>query len=221
MIRSNWLETIRQSWPVLLRLSRHLEPTWRLSDVAELDPMFFEAHGIRGIIWDVDGTLMGPRETAVAPPLEAPFRQLRRSEGLRHVILSNCGETRYRQLGELFPDVPVIRGYMSPVGPVCRRLWRGDERWRPVPSSRSPERLKLLRKPSPILIEFAVRELNDLPRSAVALVGDQYFTDVAPANLAGIRSIKVDRVGRRHFSRPVRVLQKLEALVYGLSRICG
>jgi predicted HAD superfamily phosphohydrolase YqeG len=42
------------------------------------------------------------------------------------------------------------------------------------------------------------------------MVGDQYFTDIAGANLAGIRSIKVPTVGRAQFPFVVRWFQRLE-----------
>jgi predicted HAD superfamily phosphohydrolase YqeG len=45
-------------------------------------------------------------------------------------------------------------------------------------------------------------------------VGDQYLTDIAGANLAGIRSIKVPTIGRRSFPLPVRFLQWSEELLF-------
>jgi predicted HAD superfamily phosphohydrolase YqeG len=51
----------------------------------------------------------------------------------------------------------------------------------------------------------------------VALVGDQYLTDVATANLAGIRSIKVPTLGRASFPPSVRLLQRVDEWLYRLT----
>jgi predicted HAD superfamily phosphohydrolase YqeG len=47
-------------------------------------------------------------------------------------------------------------------------------------------------------------------------VGDQYFTDVAGANLAGVRSIKLPTLAKETFRIPVRISHALERAVYAI-----
>ena len=49
--------------------------------------------------------------------------------------------------------------------------------------------------------------------TGVVMVGDQYTTDIAGANLAGIRSIKVATIARHSFPFPVRLLQTMEDML--------
>lgn len=74
-----------------------------------------------------------------------------------------------------------------------------------------------IRKPSRRLVRAALEwlKVEDRPEAAL-MVGDQYFTDIASANLAGIRSLKVATLHRASFPRPVRVSQRLEGLLYRL-----
>ena len=48
------------------------------------------------------------------------------------------------------------------------------------------------------------------------MVGDQYLTDIAPANMLGVRTAKVRTVEPRSFPVMVRVLQLAERVIYGL-----
>jgi predicted HAD superfamily phosphohydrolase YqeG len=45
------------------------------------------------------------------------------------------------------------------------------------------------------------------------MVGDQYWTDIAGANLGGVRSIRVPPVEPGTFPRTLRVLQSIERSV--------
>jgi predicted HAD superfamily phosphohydrolase YqeG len=64
------------------------------------------------------------------------------------------------------------------------------------------------------LIDAAIDELQAAPRSAVFMVGDQYFTDIAGANLAGIASVKVRTVHPESFPIAVRCLQQVERALF-------
>lgn len=220
----DWLGTVRQAVPDLLRILPRLRPTLELESVAALDEAVLRDLGVTAVIWDVDGTLMenhGRRVSAdVAPQVHALFE----APGLRHAILSNSGERRFQELGRIFPGVPVLRAYATPGGTAFRRLLRGTDAWRGPGEERGPPRaarscehagvepLRVIKKPSALLVDYALAELGVNRREAV-LVGDQYFTDVAGANLAGVRSIKVRTIGRGRFPLPVRVLQRLEDLL--------
>jgi len=201
-------------------LWRHLEPTFELRSVAAIDEAFLARHGIRAFIWDVDGTLMSRHGSAVSPRVLERFERLISIPGTRHVILSNCSEDRFAQLGAIFPEIAVLRAYRSPQGVSLRRRLRGQDRWRGHgDGSWIPEGGRQIRKPSKLLIDFAIEELGRPARDEVVAVGDQYLTDIAGANLGGIRSIKVATLERHSFPLAVRQLQRLDRLAFQLGRL--
>lgn len=213
---ADWTATARQSLPRILQLLRHMRPTWRARSVAELSPDFALEQGIELMLWDVDGTLGPWHCQAPDPQLAQAFRTLTQLPGVHHVILSNCGDARWRELGRLFPDVAVLKGYAVSGGVVGRQQLGGSESWIGCDSPRTTSQLTAVRKPSAELVHIALRAARcDRPGSAV-MIGDQYLTDVAGASMAGIRSIKVPTIERRSFPLAVRALQRTEELLYRL-----
>jgi predicted HAD superfamily phosphohydrolase YqeG len=71
-----------------------------------------------------------------------------------------------------------------------------------------------VRKPDADLIDAAILELHAEPRRGVFMVGDQYFTDIAGANLAGIGAVKVRTVDPESFPFAVRCLHHVERGIY-------
>jgi predicted HAD superfamily phosphohydrolase YqeG len=63
--------------------------------------------------------------------------------------------------------------------------------------------------------EYAVRELG-CGKGAVVMIGDQYQTDVAGANLGGVRSIKLPTLAREPFRPAGRMPQRLETGLYAV-----
>ncbi len=115
----------------------------------------------------------------------------------------------------MFPDIPIVRAYATADGVVGRILLRGSESWDPraLPAdSTAPARA--FRKPSTELIAVALKALNADSPEKVLMVGDQYLTDIAGANLAGIRSLKVPTYAPASFPVSVRILQASERLLY-------
>ncbi|MDZ4674400.1 MAG: HAD hydrolase-like protein [Gemmatimonadota bacterium] len=214
--RDSPLGTVAQSlgqWPLLLR---SMTPTWTLESVARIDPPFVDDHGITAFIWDIDGTLTAYHRTELLPEAAACLEALRQRPHLRHVILSNAPEWRFTELGALFPDMPVMRGYQ--VGPrvLMRRIAGGVDSWTAEDlAARLAEGAVVLRKPNADLVRLAVAELGGSP-AGVVMVGDQHLTDVAGANLAGIRSIKLPNPARSTFPLSIRFTQRLEAMLYRL-----
>lgn len=209
----DWMATVRQILPTSRRVLASLQPTWQLPGVQAIDPPFLRTAGIRALVWDVDGTLMRRHAPEIAPEVRPAFERLLAAEGLKHVVLSNSNEARAEQLCALFAGVPVVKGYVSADGPLFRVRQGTEERWsRPARGVLRP-----IRKPDPQLARFALQVLEVTDGTAVALVGDQYLTDVATANLAGIRSIKVPTLGRASFPFPVRVLQRVDEWLYRLT----
>jgi predicted HAD superfamily phosphohydrolase YqeG len=213
---SDWTTTVRQVLPRFFAVARRMRPTFHLSSLAELTPEFLSAQGVTLLIWDVDGTLMPWHGTAVAPELRAGWERLRAVQGLRHLILSNCGEERFVELGRIFPDVPVVKGYATPDGPVARQAlhgslsWSDGGCWDPAGDAE----VSTIRKPEAVLLGFALKLAGDVPANSALMVGDQYFTDIAGANEAGVRTLKVRTVARASFPWPVAWMQRLETLMY-------
>jgi HAD-hyrolase-like len=70
-----------------------------------------------------------------------------------------------------------------------------------------------IRKPSVPLLEYAVQVLS-VPVQEALVVGDQYLTDIAAANLVGVRSAKGPTLEPGSFGLPVRLLQLVRAGLY-------
>lgn len=208
--------TLVQSAPRLLSLFRRMRPTWELPALGALDAEFVRRERIGALVWDVDGTLTGDRRPVLVPEVEAPFKALLAVPGLRHAILSNAGEARFRELGTMFPAIPVLRAYEHAGTVRYRKLFAMKDSW-------SPEELRacldsggrVIRKPSAVLLEYAVRELA-CDKDVIVMVGDQCLTDVAGANLSGVRSVKLPTLARDSFRMSVRISQRLESLIYRL-----
>jgi HAD superfamily phosphatase (TIGR01668 family) len=213
---SSAFTTFVQVWPRLASLIGRMPPTWQLRSLAEVTPAFLRAQDVRGLIWDVDGTLTGDRQREVLPEAAAPFQALLADPDVRHVILSNASEERFRQLGEMFPEIPLLRGYVHRGATLFRTLHRGVESGTVDQlEKRLADGAHVIRKPSAELISYAVRELR-CEKDHVAMVGDQYLTDVAGANLGGIRSIKLPTLAPESFRRTVRLGQIVEAALFTL-----
>lgn len=221
-----WWQTTRRLLPRLAGLSREIRPTFHLDTVNGLSAGRLRDLGVEVVLWDVDGTLMAHHAGRVDPALAPGFEDLLRAPGLRHAIVSNCQEARFAELGEIFPAVPVILGYETGAGAAFRVRRGPAESWR-GPGAAAMEGssagdpvagdLRPLRKPSRRLVQAALDILDVADRPSVALmVGDQYFTDIASANLAGVRSAKVPTLHRASFPAPVRWSQRLEAVLYRL-----
>jgi HAD superfamily phosphatase (TIGR01668 family) len=217
-----YIHTARRILPVFFQMMGKIDPTFELPDVMAIDDEFLREHGIRGLIWDVDGTLTAHHAPEVHSAVHDRFAALRDRGDLRHAIVSNCQMDRFDQLGGLFPDLPIVLGFETPDGDAFwvledgQRVAHGAGRDCLVAGS---DEIRPLRKPSASLVLQAVRlmGLEDAPDS-VLMVGDQYFTDIAAANLAGIRSAKVPTLRRSSFPLLPRVAQRFETALYRLRR---
>ncbi|WP_419857923.1 HAD hydrolase-like protein [Candidatus Palauibacter irciniicola] len=223
-MKATWMQTARRLLPRLASMSRRIRPTFHLDSVNGLSAGRLRDLGVEAVLWDVDGTLMAHHAGRVDPALAPGFEDLLRAPGLRHAIVSNCQEARFAELGEIFPAIPVMLGYETGAGAAFRVRRGPRESWRGPGAAAassagdgSPGDLRPIRKPSRRLVRAALEELGVADRPAAALmVGDQYFTDIASANLAGVRSVKVPTLHRASFPAPVRWSQRLEAVLYRL-----
>lgn len=193
-------------------------PTVHVDSVASLDLAVLQSLGVSAVIWDVDGTLMRRHGTSVAPELADAFARLCSDRSIRHAILSNCSEQRFVDLATIFPSIPVLRVYAGDFGLVVRRRLGDDERWTDgignVTQVRSSH---VLRKPSVAMVRVALAELGCTSSVTALMVGDQYLTDVAPANIAGVRTVKVRTVEPHSFPPTVRAFQWAERVLYRFS----
>lgn len=213
---SSSFTTFFQVLPRLASVLRQMRPTWHLDALAEVNADFLRRHRLRGLIWDVDGTLTGDRRPALSPESAGPFLLLMGMKDLKHVCLSNAGEERYRQLGTMFPEMPILRVYERAGAVYYRRLQGTRDNWT---ADELNERLeagwRVIRKPSAVLVDYAVRELG-CTKDEVLMIGDQYLTDVAGANLGGVRSVKLPTLARETFRPVVRFSQHLELALYAV-----
>jgi predicted HAD superfamily phosphohydrolase YqeG len=208
--------TFFQTLPRLASVVKRMRPTWHLDTLAEVDEAFLRQHGIRGMIWDVDGTLTGDRLKQIDKRADAPFHALIANPRLKHVVLSNAGEERYVELGSILPQMPILRAYRMH-GQVLRRRRLGNfDTWTPQElEHKLAEGAAVIRKPSGELVDYALEELG-LGKKDVVMIGDQYMTDVAGANMGGVRSIKLPTLARETFRTSVRFSQRLELAIYAV-----
>ncbi len=76
-----------------------LMPDFLLPDVYALTDAFLEAQDIRGIIFDIDNTLVGFREPRPTPEVLALLQRLR-EKGIQIAIASNNKEERVKRFSE-------------------------------------------------------------------------------------------------------------------------
>ncbi len=214
--RDDWLLTAKQTLPRFGELMRAMRPTFHLPDVVAITKAFLDEHGIRALIWDVDGTLMSYHATEVAPGFRSHVEALFADSRLAHAILSNCDERRFEVLKGIFSSVPIVRAYDTPDGVVYRTSianqdTHSEEDVREILDSGGRQ----IRKPSRVLVDHAIEQMQATSEISV-IIGDQYLTDVASANLAGVRSIKVRTFARDTFPKSIRATQRLESLLYNL-----
>lgn len=207
--------TLTQTLPRLRHLLSQMEPTQHAESVAEIDARFLLEGGIEAVLWDVDGTLMAYHAEDV-DPVYPHIRTMFESGPARHAILSNCDEKRFEVLGEMFSEVPLIRGYQDGDGFVFRHRVRGVDTHTPEQVADLLRGGRQLRKPSSQLIKYGMEVLEATDPQRVLMVGDQYLTDIASANLAGARSVKVPTFKRDTFPPLIQASQRLEALLYSL-----
>jgi HAD superfamily phosphatase (TIGR01668 family) len=88
-------------------------PTWTASSVTAISPEFFREHGIRGVILDLDNTLVPWRGAEISAEVAAWVHRMR-AAGLRLCIVSNTHRPeRLHQLAAAFA-IPYIPGSTKP-----------------------------------------------------------------------------------------------------------
>ncbi len=210
--------TLLQTMPRLWTIARNSRPTYAFDTVQSITGDFLEREGVRGVLWDVDGTIMSYHAKAIDETF-GHLHALISADPDRHAVLSNCDEPRFRELGDMLPELPILRAYATPSGPVFRHTHRGRDTHSHEEIARLLQRgARQIRKPSGALVRYGMEILGLTDPQEVLMVGDQYLTDVASANLAGARSVKVRTWRRDTFPFSIRTSQRLERLLYLVMR---
>jgi HAD superfamily phosphatase (TIGR01668 family) len=155
-----------------------LKPTIVFDAASDIDAELLRRHGIRGLMVDLDDTLLASNEDRLPRPNVDWVRGLQ-SDGIAIVMLSNGEPARVARSA----DILGIQGF------------------------------SLSGKPLPMAFRRGLAALA-LPSTAVAMVGDQLFTDVIGANLSGVTSILVRPLSPGKWLH-TRLARRLERLVLG------
>lgn len=129
------------------------------ASVLDIDPVDLVQRGYKGLLLDVDNTLM-PRTDTQVPAKTADWVDRCKRAGLATLVLSNSFQER-------------VMGAVSQLG--CEFVGKA---MKPLPGGFK-----------------RAQELLGLPASELVMVGDQTYTDILGANLAGIHSILVLPLG--------------------------
>ncbi|MBQ8600044.1 MAG: YqeG family HAD IIIA-type phosphatase [Clostridia bacterium] len=97
-------------------------PQFLLKDIFELTDEFLSAHQIKGVIFDIDNTLVGFRDPKPTPEILALLEHLKEKD-IKLAIASNNSKAR---VGLFAADLglPAYHRSMKPLGHVLRRICR-------------------------------------------------------------------------------------------------
>ncbi len=191
---------------------RDLRPTLYLPSVTRLTTRYLRDHGVRGLILDLDNTLVPYAEDT---PSRAVIRWLAELEhaGIKACILSNVP-----RIGPKLAQHPlyVILVPLEVQGFILRRQLR-------VRSVADGFGLPWLvgHKPDPGCFRAAMHEMG-LTGNETMVVGDQIYRDILGGNRAGCRTVLVDPLSNQEFigTRLARVREQLtKSLLLDLQRI--
>ena len=99
-----------------------LMPRFLLPDVFHLTDDFLQSHQIRGIIFDIDNTLVGFRTPEPTPEVRALLERLR-SGGIQIAFVSNNNKIRVSRFAKGL-DIPAYHRACKPLGVVLKRVQR-------------------------------------------------------------------------------------------------
>ena len=99
-----------------------LMPRYLLKDIFGLTDEFLDAHAIKGIVFDVDNTLVGFRAPKPTPEILALLAHLR-ERGIHLAIASNNSKKRVGIFAEGL-GIAAYHRSMKPLGHVLRRICR-------------------------------------------------------------------------------------------------
>ena len=103
-------------------LLKQLLPQMIVNSIYEIDLEALKNRGIKGIITDLDNTLIGAKDTQASPELEQWLRLVRES-GFKVVVVSNNRRKRVSQFAEPL-NLPYIYKAKKPIRMAFRRAMR-------------------------------------------------------------------------------------------------
>lgn len=171
----------------------NLKPDFIAPNVEAITPDLFEEgqplENVKGIAYDVDGTLMEHHGTSVRNEVYKALAA-QAETGLKLFVISNAyGDKRRRELYEMFEMNGLGMRVYTPEDVAGRALAKKN------------------RKPKPYMLQMVQDEVN----GGVLMVGDQMGKDVWSAHQAGALSLLVPRRGEgddwrvRSFQRPLEL----------------
>jgi len=110
---------LRRARTFASRVGSGLVPTRHAASVLALDPVALSAEGIRGLMLDLDNTVVAWNAAAPSEAVRTWVGRLK-AAGLRVCIVSNNFTGRARAIGELL-GVPVVAAAVKPVPWAFRR----------------------------------------------------------------------------------------------------
>ena len=151
------------------------EPDLWLEGVTELTPERLKALGVKGLLLDLDNTLLPPKAEGPLSDEVRRWAEELKAKGIRLALVTNAKPHRVRRAAREL-GIPGA----GPVG-----------------------------KPLPFGFYWGLKKLG-LPKRAVLAVGDQVFTDLLGARLAGLRFALVRPLAEDALGH-TRVLRRLES----------
>lgn len=99
-----------------------LTPSWCVSAIQEVNLERLSTQGVRGVIFDLDNTLVAADAAEPLPPVRAWIARLH-AMGFRSCIVSNNFAARTKAIGQIL-QVSVVTGAVKPAPWAFRRAMR-------------------------------------------------------------------------------------------------
>ena len=162
---------------------RNFYPSCRVKNVFQIDYAELYENGYRGILFDIDNTLVHHGDDSTEA-IDNLFQRIHQT-GLKTVMLSNNSEDRIKRF---IRNIDTL--YVADAG--------------------KPKYIYKAGKPKPSGYRTAMKRLGTDTKNTL-FVGDQIFTDIYGANKCGIDSILVDfiRLPEEKWFGKRRILEKI------------
>ena len=214
---------------------KNLIPHRYVRTINDIDVEALVKAGIKGVIWDVDGNLMGYHQTEVDPRLKDKFEEFI-SSSLENVVLSNSNDKRFEELARIFAGyqgVKVLRMYEKKgkvpgqrfvyrviEGGVDNLYYDNVGRMTPLNADNfNRSGYDIVKKPSKQLIEYAIFQMRINDPKQAAMIGDNGFTDIMGGNFAGCYTLQTKPPLDGHLD-PIgsKIAKYIE---YGIAYLCN
>jgi uncharacterized protein len=106
-----------------------LKPDYIFSDITQLTHEHLKAIGVKGIIFDLDNTIVPPH-SAILQGYVAKWLESVKAEGVPFIIVTNNHDHDYMKQNELLLGVPVL----GPAKKPSRRMIREALEWLKLPA---------------------------------------------------------------------------------------